>query len=153
MQRYGASAVHVARFGDRSWSNGVVLGVDVHHHGSSHHDHGGGVARTYNLVQSASLESAFDLTRRATFFGRAEQVGKSADDLGFVGGDLSQQFTVRSLSLGASYAVVARRYGSITLGARGTLNILPNDLGAAYETRTPAGFVVFLRVRPSAMTR
>lgn len=149
MQRYGASLLLVSRERDgRVWSNSIVWGFDVHHHGSRHHAHTDGLTKAYNLMPSVTIESAFEVTRRATIFARAEQVAKSADDLGFVGGDLSQTFTVLSVSAGGTHALLSGRYGSLSLGVRGTLNMLTSELKPVYGTNTPMGFAAFLRLRP-----
>ena len=39
--------------------------------------------------------------------------------------------------------------GSIGLGVRGSVNVIPAALEPSYGTRTPGGFSVFLRFRPS----
>ena len=153
MQRYGVSLVNVTRAIDgRAWSTGVVWGMNVHHHGSRIHNHGTDAsAPTYNLSSALAVESSYDVTRRATVFGRLEEVDKSADDLGFLGGDLMEMFTVRAISVGASYDVASVGRASFGLGVRGTLNLLPETLRTTYQGTRPAGFAVYLRVRPSLM--
>jgi hypothetical protein len=84
-------------------------------------------------------------------YGRVEQVQKSADDLGFLGGEPMQLFTVRSLSLGATRDVRTVRGASIGLGLRGTVNLVPETLRLTYQTRTPTGLSAYLRVRPTRM--
>jgi predicted aspartyl protease len=89
---------------------------------------------------------------RATLYGRAEQVQKSADDLGFNGAELTQLFTIRALTAGGTTEIAAVRDLSFGLGARGTMNLVPATLEPTYGTRTPLGFSVFLRVRPTRMS-
>jgi hypothetical protein len=151
MQRYGASLVNVTpRPNGGNWSSGVVWGINVHHHGARVHNHGDSAAATYNLASALLVESAFDVTRRLSVFGRVEEVEKSADELGFLGGDLTEIFPVRALSLGGSYDIAAKGSALIGVGARGTLYLLPETLRTAYQGTRPTGFAVFLRVRPRA---
>ena len=105
----------------------------------------------YTASAAALIESSLDVNPRTTVYGRIEQVQKSADDLGFLGGEPMQLFTVRALSLGATRDVRSVRGASIGLGLRGTLNLLPETLRLTYQTRTPAGLSAYLRVRPARM--
>ncbi|HEY9227960.1 MAG TPA: hypothetical protein VIP11_14985, partial [Gemmatimonadaceae bacterium] len=148
MQRYGVSLLQADRRGERVWSNGIVWGLTVHHHGSRHHNHGDSTAKTYNLSTALLVESSFDINPRATIYGRVEEVDKSADELGFLGGDPSESFTVHTVSLGGSYDFWACGPASFAVGARGTLNVLPNELHLTYQASKPIGFAVYLRVRP-----
>lgn len=150
MQRYGASMLTVlpgAR--DGAWSAAVVGGINIHHHGARAHDHGVDPAKTYHVATSTLVETTYELGDRATLYGRAEQVQKSADDLGFNGAELTQLFTVRALTLGATTELATARKLSFGIGARGTMNLLPATLEPTYGTRTPVGFSLFLRVRPT----
>jgi hypothetical protein len=150
MQRYGASLLTVlpgAR--DGAWSAAVVGGINIHHHGARAHNHGTEPVKNYHVATSTLVETTYELGDRATIYGRAEQVQKSADDLGFNGADLMQLFTVRALTFGATTELVAARDLSFGVGARGTVNVVPTTLEPTYGTRTPLGFSVFLRVRPT----
>jgi hypothetical protein len=150
MQRYGASLLTelpAAREG--AWSAALVGGINIHHHGSRAHSHGTETAKSYHIATSTLVETTYELGERATLYGRAEQVQKSADDLGFNGADLMQLFTVRALTLGGTTELAAVRRLSFGVGARGTVNLLPATLEPTYQTRTPLGFSVFLRVRPT----
>jgi len=44
---------------------------------------------------------------------------------------------------------VTARDLSFGIGARGTMDVVPSTLEPTYQTRTPLGFSVFLRVRPT----
>lgn len=148
MQRYGASVLT----GTGTWSDALVWGLNIHHHGTREHNHDpNAVPKSYHLSSSVLLEHTVDVSARLAIYGRVEQVQKTADDLGFLGGDALQQFTVRALSLGATREMIARGNASLGVGARGTVNLLPETLRHVYGTATPAGFAVFLRLRPTRM--
>jgi hypothetical protein len=123
-----------------------------------------------SLSHSVTLESNVDLTRRNAVFGRAEFVQKSARDLAlnlaggppvFVepGGVLTlppmvepdASFNVYALALGYIREIGGFGGGTIGLGVRGAVDFLPTALRPYYDTRTPLGTSVFVRVRPSAM--
>ena len=150
MQRYGASVLaSLAGVDGGSWSSALVWGLDVHHHGTREHVHDpNAIVPPHHLGASALFETTLDLGRRTSVFGRAEQVQKTADDLGFVGGDLGQSFTIRELSLGVARDLVASGKGRIGIGARGSVNAVPEALRLAYGTRTPVGGSVFLSLKP-----
>lgn len=152
MQRYGASILtQTPGFGDR-WSSAVVWGLNIHHHGSREHVHDSTeAAKMYHVSSSLLVESTFDVTSRVSLSGRAEQVQKSVDDLGFLGGDPMQLFNIRALSLGMTREIGRRGDASIAVGACGTLNLLPETLRLTYQGRTPLGLAVFLRLRPAKM--
>ena len=151
MQRYGASVLTATDRGDgKVWANGVIWGINFHHHSARLHSHEPG-AKTYTASAAVLVESSLDLNPRTTVYGRIEQVQKSADDLGFLGGEPMQLFTVRALSLGATRDVRSVHGALIGLGVRGTLNLVPETLRPTYQTRTPAGLSAYLRVRPTRM--
>jgi len=151
MQRYGASVLtSIPRAGGGAWSSAVVWGLNIHHHGNRAHVHDGPPIY-YHVSSSALIESTVDVNDRFAVYGRVEQVQKSADDLGFVAGDLMELFTVRDISLGATHDVHAFGAASVGIGARATVTLLPDLLHLAFQTRTPTGFALFLRVRPASM--
>jgi hypothetical protein len=127
----------------------LVWGLDVHHHGAREHVHDpNAVAPAHHLGASALFESTLELGSRTALFGRAEQVQKTADDLGFVGGDLGQSFTIRELTFGVAGDLIASERGRIGIGARVGMTRLPESLRLAYGTLTPAGGAVFLSFKP-----
>ena len=85
-----------------------------------------------------------------TFFGRAEFVQKSAQDLA-VADDRSSPLRYRRATLGYSREIVRAR--GLTLGASilGTVDVVPDALEGAYGTRYPKGYAIFLRLRPDRM--
>jgi hypothetical protein len=78
-------------------------------------------------------------------------VQKSAQDLAVADQSESRQYDVSALTLGYSREIMRAR--GLTLGASilGTLNMVPEGLAAAYGTRYPKGYAVFLRLRPDRM--
>lgn len=150
MQRYGASVLTAfSGVGGGAWSSAAVWGLDVHHHGAREHVHDPAApVHPHHLGASALLESSLGLGTRTAAFGRLEQVQKTADDLGFIGGELGQSFTIREASLGVSRDVASGAALRLAVGARGSINFLPETLRLAYGTRTPAGAAVFVRVTP-----
>jgi hypothetical protein len=153
MQRYGASILtSTSASGGRRWSNAAVWGLNIHHHGAREHNHDTTTTpKSYHLASSVLLESTFNVTQLLSVYGRLEQVQKTADDLGFLGADLTQLFTIREVSVGATRDVVRRGSAALGFGARATLNLLPDLLVPTYQSRTPVGFAIFLRLRPTRM--
>ncbi len=152
MQRYGASLLTVLpAVRDGAWSAALVGGINIHHHGARAHNHGAETAKSYHIATSTLVETTYELGDRATLYGRAEQVQKSADDLGFNGADLTQLFTVRAVTLGGAADLASAGNLAFGIGARGTVNLLPATLEPTYRTRTPVGFSLFVRLRPTPL--
>jgi hypothetical protein len=116
MQRWGASVMTANRgISGGAWSSSIVWGLNVHHHSDREHTHDPTVSTKLSHPSSSVLvESTLELGRSTAVFGRAEQVQKSGDDLGFIGGDLIELFTVRSLSAGVTRDV--RSFGDAAFG-------------------------------------
>jgi len=150
MQRYGASVLTALRgIGGGSWASALMWGLDVHHHGAREHVHDPtAVAPVHHLGASALLESTLEVGPKTAIFGRLEQVQKTADDLGFLGGDLSQSFTIQEVTLGLARDLVMGERGRIGIGARAMVARVPESLRIAYGTRTPTGGAVFLSLKP-----
>jgi hypothetical protein len=148
MQRYGAAInTQLGRA-----STALVWGMNIHHHGVREHVHptdGSAPPPSHHLLNSALFESTVDVTPTTALYARLEQVQKTADDLGFLGGDLMQLFTIRDVALGASRDVASLGPTSLSVGARGSIDLLPETLRITYRTRTPVGVAVFVRVRPT----
>jgi hypothetical protein len=97
------------------------------------------------------VETNVNLAQQDLLFGRFEIVEKSAEDLvleedGPGNGD--DVFTVAKLAL-----VYIRHLTPVAglvpgLGAGVSLSFLPDELEEEYGTRTPVGFLAFLRIRP-----
>ncbi len=150
MQRYGASVLgSMNGLAGGSWSSAFVWGLDVHHHGTRAHVHDPTTPEPpHHLGSSALLESTLELGGKTAVFGRVEQVQTTADDLGFLGGDLTQSFTIRELSIGATRDVLSSSRGRVGLGVRGLVTRVPESLRIAYGTLTPLGGAVYLSLQP-----
>jgi len=59
-----------------------------------------------------------------------------------------QLFTIRDVALGATHDVMSLGPTGASIGARVSVDLLPETLRLDYHTRTPLGFAVFVRVRP-----
>ncbi|HET7564509.1 MAG TPA: hypothetical protein VFJ96_05915 [Gemmatimonadaceae bacterium] len=93
-------------------------------------------------------------------FARLELVQKSARDLAISEGPLpaivpgapsETTYDIGSFVLGYARELATFGGASLALGARGSVDVIPETLQPAYGTRTPAGFTVFLRIAPRAM--
>ena len=138
LHRYSASVMNTRLLGERGeWSTSVIYGANAVAH--------------VDLSNSALVESDLSLDGVNTFFGRAEFVQKSAQDLVLGDQSDSTHYDVGAFTLGYSREIV-RAHG-LTLGASilGTLSVVPGTLESAYGTRYPKGYAVFLRLRPDRM--
>jgi hypothetical protein len=155
MQRYGASML--SEFGEAARghvSTALIWGLNNHHHGGGSHDHElAGSPATHHLSSSVLLESTLGIGDRADLFARLEQVQKTADDLGFLGGNPMETFNVRAASIGGSRTLLTRAGIATAIGARLGYNFLPATLRYTYTTTHPAGFAVWLRLLPAKHPR
>ena len=69
------------------------------------------------------------------------------------GADPEARFNVSALVLGYVREVVQYAGASLGLGARGSLDFVPEGLKATYSTRTPAGIALYARLRPTLLER
>jgi hypothetical protein len=150
MQRYGASIMTTTNgLSGGTWSSTAVWGLNIHHHSDREHVHDPTVSpKLYHVSSSVLLESTLEVGARTSLYGRVEQVQKNGDDLGFLGGDLIELFTIRSLSAGFTRDIRTFGDAAVALGARASLDLLPTTLLPTYGTTTPAGIALFLRIRP-----
>lgn len=136
LHRVGASLMTTQSVGeDRTWSTALIYG-------------GNDEIGPASLSNSLVLESNLDLGMNS-FFGRAEYVRKSADDLVIPSAPPTTEYDVAALVLG-----YLRKVGHVAgleggLGIRGSLNFLPAALEPEYGSRTPAGLTIYLRLRPA----
>jgi hypothetical protein len=137
VHRYGASALHGGKgLRGGTWSSTFLVGAN---------SHGG------HVQGSALAESNLEVGLKNSFFTRAEYVRKSAQDLVLDGVDPERQFDVKSLVLGYIREIASIRGGTIGVGARGSVNLVPDAAGRFYGTTAPKGIDVFLRIRPRPM--
>jgi hypothetical protein len=80
-------------------------------------------------------------------------VQKSAEELVVPGADPGAHFNVSALVLGYVREVVQYGGASLGLGVRGSVDFVPGGLEATYGTRTPAGIVLYARLRPTLLQR
>jgi hypothetical protein len=155
MHRYGASVLTDTR-GPRGghWSSTFMWAMNLHHHGAGAHEliHGDPGASPHHHSSSMLAETNLDLGTRTAAFVRAEGVRKSGEELGFLGGDLTLLYDIRSYTAGVTRDVATVGRASIGLGARGAVNFISKTLEATYGTRRPAGFAVYVRLRPLSKT-
>ena len=135
--RVTAAAMYGRRVGTSGdWSTSVIYGANKNSDEAA-------------LSNSALVETNLDLDGRNTVFGRAEYVQKSAADLALP--ITGSQFNVGALALGNIREIVTGRAGDLGLGARGSINLVPDALRPYYGTQTPLGLGIFLRYRPNKM--
>jgi hypothetical protein len=135
VRRLTASLLHGKRVAARGqWASAFVWGANKHP----------GESFTHSFL----VESEAVLSPRDAIIGRAELVQKSAGELVIDALPEHELFDVTSVSLGYIRELVQLRRATLGLGVRGTINFVPEELESAYGSRTPTGFLIFLRVRP-----
>jgi hypothetical protein len=88
----------------------------------------------------------FDDTHKG--FARAEALTKSGEDLALPEAMEDDVFGIGALSAG--YVYDFHQLGVLVpgIGVVGTLDVIGSELGDIYDTRTPWGAMVFVRLRP-----
>ena len=138
VHRYGASALYGGRgLRGGAWESTLLWGAN---------EHPGGHAEN-----SVVAESNLEIGSKHTVFGRAEYVQKSAEELVLPNLDPEREFGIGSLVAGYIREVASIPGGTVGVGGRASVNFVPPTLGQFYDTRTPAGFSVYVRVRPRLM--
>ena len=103
-------------------------------------------------THSIVAESEAILDRRNTIFGRLEVVQKTAGELVLPSGPggfaPDSTFTVTALSVGYIRDVARSSKATLGVGFQAGLNVLPAALDRIYGSRTPAGGMLFVRIRP-----
>jgi hypothetical protein len=132
------------------WATGLVVGSNVHHHTGPDHAaaHGDPSATPHHRSTSLLIESNFEIGERNAVFARAETVQKNADELGFLGGDLTQLFDIQSLVGGYFRRLATFGWAEAGAGVRASVSFIPSSLEPTYGTRTPVGMAVYFRLRP-----
>jgi hypothetical protein len=138
IHRVTASAMHVAhpRWAD-SVATTAVWGRNIPDEGDA--------------TDAGLIETSADLGPPGTVFGRAELVEKAGHDLD-LGPEMEEDtFAVGSFVLGYLYDF--QEVGGLVpgIGARGSLNLIGDQLAEVYDTRVPLGAMVFVRLEPAAM--
>ena len=138
IHRATASVLHGRRLGrDGQIATAIIWGANRHGGRTTH---------------SALAETEAVLDRGNTLFGRLEFVQKTAADLvlptGPGGFAPESTFTVAAMSVGYIREVVRTSKATLGVGFQATLNVVPSALDPVYGSRTPAGGMVFVRIRP-----
>jgi hypothetical protein len=94
------------------------------------------------------LESTVGFDAKNTVFGRFEFVEKTGAQLVLSDPQAETVFDLGELVLGYLREVATLGSCPAGLGVRGSLNFLPESLEPFYGSRTPAGVMVYLRLRP-----
>jgi len=137
LHRIGAAALTTQALGERAtWSSALIYGANAQ-------------IGTDRLASSVLLESTVDLDGTNALFGRAEYVEKTAEDLVIPAASPTTQYDISALALGYMHGLGTKAGLAIGVGMRGSVNFVPASLAAVYGSRTPAGFAVYVRLRPS----
>jgi len=103
-------------------------------------------------THSVLAESEAILNRRNTIFGRVDVGQKTAGELVLPSGPggfaPDSTFTVTALSVGYIRELVRSSKATVGVGFQAGLNVLPPALAPIYGSRTPAGGMLFVRIRP-----
>jgi hypothetical protein len=121
-----------------AWSGAVIWGANLY-------------SNDPRLSNSALIETNLAIGADNNVFGRLEYVNKSPDDLDV---DLPgpARFNIGAISAGYVREIGPfTKYGSAGVGFQLSLDLIPASLEPYYRTRTPAGFGIFLRLRPNLM--
>ena len=130
LHRLEMSATHVAG----GWSTSLIWGANV-------------PTDTRRVLNTALVETNFDLDARNAVFGRVEYVTRTAEELALVG-SISETVEIGSLALGYARRLGGRYGLGVWLGARGHVDLVPEQLQLFYGTRTPTGVLAYLAIRP-----
>jgi hypothetical protein len=143
--RLGASVLYTRRIArDGDWASALVYGANKHTAPAE---------PSRGFEHSVLLETNVQVDDRNSFFGRAEWVQKSAEELVISEADQEDRFKVSGVVLGYIREVVQYGGASLGLGVRGSINFVPEGLTATYGTRTPAGIALYARLRPTLLQR
>jgi hypothetical protein len=138
--RVGAVTLYSGGLGQEGdWSGAIIYGANKHSDGG-------------NWEHSLTAESSLNLDARNSVFGRLEYVRKSGEELGVAGVLPSAEFDIGSVVVGYLREVWTLGRATIGVGARGSVNFIPDGLKPAYGTRTPAGLAIYIRLRPETMS-
>lgn len=112
------------------------------------------------VVENSYLAESSLQVDKLAFYGRYENVGKSAEELGLYQPTLAtelgriekdQIFTINNLTLGMNYRLAQQRNTDLVVGAQITGSMPDQTLQSIYG-KTPISGQVYLRLTPSLMT-
>jgi len=130
LHRLEFSALHVIG----GWSTSFIWGANV-------------PTDTRRVLSTALVETNIQLDERNTVFGRAESVTRTAEELALVG-SISAEVEVGSLAAGYARRVRTLHGIGAWLGGRVNVDLVPEQLRLFYGSRTPAGLLVYLELKP-----
>ncbi len=137
LHRIGAAALTTQALGERgTWSSALIYGANA-------------PIGTDRLASSVLLESTVDLDGTNAVFGRAEYVEKSAEELVIPAASPTTWYDMSALALGYMHGLGTKAGLALGVGIRGSVNFVPARLAGVYGSRTPAGFALYVRLRPS----
>ena len=135
-QRVTASALNttsVWKHGE--WASAVIYG-------------GNKLEHTDSWSNSLLAESNLAFDRWNSVFARLEYVEKSAQDLDILDQPPDARFNIGSVALGYVRELMRYPGGTLGLGGRIAIDVVPSSIAHDYGSRTPTGFAVYLRLRP-----
>src|SRR5437867_11668702 len=136
LHRVGASLLTSKPTGKNgTWSNALIYGAND-------------MIGSGGLQSSVVLESTLEPDRLNSFFGRAEYVRKSAEELVITGVAPTTEYAIVDFALGYARTIGLVDGLQLAVGARASVNFVPASLESAYGSRTPSGLTMYLRVRP-----
>lgn len=134
LRRFGVAALTTQGVGGGTWSSALIYGANRR------------IGAT-GLAPGVTLESDLDIGRDA-WYGRAEYVRKSAEELAVGSWSPRVAYDVGALVLGYARTLATPGGLTVRLGARGSMNFVPPALAPAYGGRMPLGADVYLEFRP-----
>ena len=132
-RRLVASAMHVRPLAGGRWATTLVWGADR-------------VAAGGPVLGSLLLETDRESGPHA-LFARAERVRRTSAELALTG-SIPATVDVGALSAGYARTLATRRGIAATLGARGTINVVPDALREFYGSFTPLSGLAYVRLAP-----
>src|SRR5213082_1184792 len=136
LHRIGASALTTQPVGTKgTWSSALIYGANDQ-------------IRPGPLASSVVLESTLDLDGMNSFFGRAEYVQKSAEELVIPSAPPTTEYDIGAVALGYLRTVGTVAGLAAGVGVRESVNFVPSSLNVVYGSRTPAGVAIYLRLQP-----
>jgi hypothetical protein len=99
---------------------------------------------------SFTLESNLQLDRLA-FYGRLENIEKSAGELQLTTFEDHELFKINALTLGLNYTLLRDWQTNFSLGVQGTLYNASDKLNSIYGDK-PAAFEVYMKISPTLMS-
>lgn len=137
LHRIGAALLTSKPMGkDGNWSTALIYGAND-------------MLGAGGLQSSLVLESTLEPDGMNSFFGRAEYVRKSAEELVITGVPPTTAYNISAVALGYARTVGTFKGLHFAVGVRGSMNFVPATLEASYGSRTPSGLAVYFRMRPA----